>query len=58
MKCPICKKKSGTLKTNKYFPFCCENHKLIDLWGWLSGEYTYKDVEPPPLVIEEDRGEN
>lgn len=58
MKCPMCKEKSYTLKINKYFPFCSQKCKNRDLYKWLSGDYTYEDVEPAPLVIEEDKGEN
>jgi uncharacterized protein len=42
-KCPICKKEFDALarhpEKNKYFPFCSERCKLIDLGAWLDAEY-------------------
>jgi endogenous inhibitor of DNA gyrase (YacG/DUF329 family) len=43
MLCPICKKSlpdpaPGADKP-KYFPFCSERCKLIDLGRWLEGKY-------------------
>ena len=35
MKCPACKK---TLKGKKYFPFCSEKCKMIDLYDWFYEE--------------------
>lgn len=58
MKCVICKKECGDIKKNKQFPFCSNHCRNLDLYGWLSGEYTYKDIEPAPLVIDDDKGEN
>lgn len=45
-RCPKCKKmleppESGENPTEgKYFPFCSERCKLIDIGAWLDGEYT------------------
>jgi endogenous inhibitor of DNA gyrase (YacG/DUF329 family) len=43
MVCPICKKPVKELddpnSPNKYFPFCSERCKLIDLGRWLGGRY-------------------
>jgi endogenous inhibitor of DNA gyrase (YacG/DUF329 family) len=41
MKCPICKKPLDEHESgeSKYFPFCSERCKLIDLGRWLSGKY-------------------
>ena len=58
MSCPICKKPVKTMKQNKHFPFCCEQHKLIDLYNWFSGEYNYQEPEPAPLVLDDGKGEN
>ena len=46
-KCPICnvpaKKHTGPANRripNRYFPFCSERCKLIDLGAWLDAQYT------------------
>lgn len=42
MKCPICKKPvpdDRTAPGGKFFPFCSERCKLIDLGRWLDGKY-------------------
>jgi len=31
----------------RFFPFCCERCKLIDLGAWLDAEYRIAS-EPPP----------
>lgn len=56
-KCPICKKKSGTLKTNKTFPFCSTQCKTIDLGKWVSEEYkveTGDDTSLDEVLTTED----
>jgi hypothetical protein len=42
--CPACKRRVRVQKENpltlpKFFPFCCERCKLIDLGAWLDAEY-------------------
>jgi hypothetical protein len=43
MICPICKKPVNEIDDpvapNRYFPFCGERCKLIDLGRWLGGKY-------------------
>ena len=42
-KCPTCKK---TVKPgSKYRPFCSERCRLIDLGGWITGDYRINDKE-------------
>jgi uncharacterized protein len=42
-KCPICKKEFDAParhpEKTKYFPFCSERCKLIDLGAWLDADY-------------------
>ncbi|MFA5422825.1 MAG: DNA gyrase inhibitor YacG [Phycisphaerae bacterium] len=40
-KCPTCKEpvKPGDNKSGRFFPFCSERCKLIDLGAWLEGQY-------------------
>ena len=54
MRCPICKKPveaandatvNAPPSTPKYFPFCSERCKLIDLGRWLEGKYQVPVVE-------------
>lgn len=52
MKCPICKSKNiKDIKKNKSFPFCSSKCKDIDLYNWLSGEYTYFEEEDLPIRL-------
>ncbi|HPS54750.1 MAG TPA: DNA gyrase inhibitor YacG [Sedimentisphaerales bacterium] len=42
--CPICKKliqpaTGNDKESHRYFPFCSERCKLIDLGAWFDGEY-------------------
>ncbi|HEX9637089.1 MAG TPA: DNA gyrase inhibitor YacG [Acidobacteriota bacterium] len=38
-RCVTCKKAIGRLPGNRWFPFCSEHCKLIDLGRWLDGAY-------------------
>jgi len=53
VKCPICKKPvpdDRTASGGKFFPFCSERCKLIDLGRWLDGKYQ--------IPVEEDADED
>ena len=55
MRCPICKKpveSNPGSSTPKYFPFCSERCKLIDLGRWLDGKYQVPVVEKDESVPE------
>lgn len=57
MRCPICKKPVNVASgpgssTPKYFPFCSERCKLIDLGRWLDGKYQVPVVEKDESVPE------
>lgn len=62
MQCPTCKKPIPEVKDDeplpKYFPFCCERCKLIDLGRWLDGKYQIPVVDredgPPTDPLETD----
>ena len=43
-KCPTCKKAADV--DGKYFPFCSERCRLIDLGRWLDGKYQIPVEEP------------
>jgi len=50
-KCPICKKviKASTEKKGekpKFYPFCSERCKLIDLGAWLDAKYKIISTTP------------
>jgi len=54
-KCPICKApvdEPTAEKRVKYFPFCSERCKLVDLGRWLDGKYQI------PVEISPDEDEN
>jgi len=52
MKCPICAN-IVEWKENPYRPFCSERCKLIDLGGWVNGQYSVPGEEVE--ISEEDK---
>jgi len=51
-RCPVCHKvirTSGaeTTEDARFFPFCSERCKLIDLGAWLDAEYRIASDQPP-----------
>jgi hypothetical protein len=52
--CPICNKPvkalHDPLKPNRYFPFCSERCKLIDLGRWLGEKYRIPMAPASPSV--------
>jgi endogenous inhibitor of DNA gyrase (YacG/DUF329 family) len=57
MLCPICKKPIEELpdeKPRKWFPFCSERCKLLDLGRWLDGRYQI----PVEISPEDEEKEN
>ena len=50
MLCPICKKKvleiDDPVSPNRFYPFCSERCKLIDLGRWLGEKYQIP-IKPP-----------
>jgi len=53
-KCPICNSEKEEMKENKWFPFCSERCKMVDLYHWLSGEYCISEPLPQRSDDEED----
>jgi len=51
--CPICGGKRGPLGENKFFPFCCDRCKLVDLGRWLGEEYFIPEDETPSVPDDE-----
>jgi uncharacterized protein len=63
MLCPICKKPvaemDDPISPNRWFPFCSERCKLIDLGRWLDGKYRIpvkptEDCSAPPPPVDDD----
>jgi uncharacterized protein len=52
IECPICKKKIDADSKGKYFPFCSQRCKLVDLNAWFSNGYTI--TSPIPDESDED----
>jgi len=50
-RCPICKKPCAPRPENRFFPFCSERCKLVDLGKWLGGEYR---IEGRPEEVEDE----
>jgi hypothetical protein len=46
--CPTCEKvlRYREASEHKYFPFCSERCKMVDLGRWLEGEYRIGSEEP------------
>jgi endogenous inhibitor of DNA gyrase (YacG/DUF329 family) len=59
MLCPICKKPvrdyDDPVEPNKFFPFCSDRCKLIDLGRWLNGRYA---IPAKPDDEGEELGDN
>ena len=49
-RCPVCRKvvkvRQQVSDEARFFPFCCERCKLVDLGAWLDGDY--KIISPAP----------
>jgi uncharacterized protein len=58
-KCPICKKKlkktSSESIRDKYFPFCSERCKLVDLGAWFDSDYKVISPVPDKSSQEDDK---
>ncbi len=54
MKCPICSKSHSQLNLeNIHSPFCSKRCADIDLYNWLSGNYTIETQEYDYDMIEQ-----
>lgn len=49
MKCPICKKETGS--DSQFAPFCSDRCRLLDLAAWSDGKYV---ISSPLVASEED----
>ena len=38
-RCPTCRREAAPRTENRFFPFCSERCKLVDLGKWLGEEY-------------------
>ena len=55
MKCPICKK--DVSEESRFFPFCSERCKIIDLGNWASEKYVISTpIQPNESEEEENNG--
>jgi len=44
--CPTCgRARTTSVGSNKYFPFCSQRCKLVDLGAWLDAEYRIASTE-------------
>lgn len=50
-RCRICGSEVEEINNNKFFPFCSERCKMVDLGRWLSGDYS---ISEPILDDEND----
>jgi endogenous inhibitor of DNA gyrase (YacG/DUF329 family) len=58
-KCAICGKPVAARAENKWFPFCSDRCKVVDLSKWLSGDYRIPvsdedDGDPTIPVLQKD----
>ena len=64
IKCPICKTPVDQSRAEgaKFFPFCSDRCRLIDLGRWLDGKYQIPadddDFEAPPSPMGDERDED
>jgi endogenous inhibitor of DNA gyrase (YacG/DUF329 family) len=47
-RCPICRRAIGRPPKNRWFPFCSEHCRLVDLGRWLDDAYRIPGPEKPP----------
>jgi endogenous inhibitor of DNA gyrase (YacG/DUF329 family) len=58
-RCPICRKAAARRTDNRWFPFCSERCKLVDLGKWLGEEYRVparreeEEDEAPPASTDD-----
>jgi len=59
--CPTCKRevrvcREDSSKLPRFFPFCCERCKMVDLGAWLDAEYRIpsKPDEESQQPVEDD----
>ena len=62
MRCPICKKPVNVASgpgssTPKYFPFCSERCRIIDLGNWAAEKYVISSPAKPEGTPETDDDE-
>ena len=62
-RCPVCKNLiqqlvEGEKEDFKYFPFCSERCKLVDLGAWLDCRYRVADQSKQPQLSEEPYQDN
>jgi len=50
IECPRCRKllRYGKIADLRYFPFCSERCKLLDLGAWLDEQHRIPGGDPPP----------
>jgi endogenous inhibitor of DNA gyrase (YacG/DUF329 family) len=54
LRCPTCRQPAGERKVNRYFPFCSERCRLLDLGSWFEGRYRVPGQ--PAGGVEDDPG--
>lgn len=61
LRCPMCKSPVRPRLENRFFPFCSERCKLIDLGKWMGEEYRVpgkpeeaEDEQPAQLQKDDD----
>lgn len=62
-RCTICRVPIALRPENRYFPFCSEHCKMVDLGRWLNEEYTLPVGQhiterrlPDPVPEDDDAG--
>ncbi len=57
--CPICNKplEPDAARNSRYFPFCSERCRWVDLFRWLDGKYAIVEPLDPQRLLEETSSE-
>lgn len=50
-RCPICAKPVERRPANRFFPFCSDRCRLVDLGKWMGEEYR---IPGPPAELDEE----
>lgn len=55
--CPTCKARAGYPSVNRYFPFCSERCKMVDLGRWMNNEFAIDPRTGAIDLIDPDEAE-
>ena len=58
VRCPTCSAPVAATPPDRWFPFCTERCKLVDLGRWMSGHYAIDPATGSIDIIDPDEAED